>query len=153
MLLLTRFSQGDALVSWQKSRSLIADPGAVLLRRVQDSKGGHQVSFVRASCKERGHHGFVAILSRDVQRRRAFLRRRVRVRASGKELGHHGFVTVLSREVQRRPAVLRRRVLVRASCKVRAHHGLVTVSSCDVQWRYTVMHRRCKEHAHHGHHD
>ena len=79
---------------------LIADHGVVLLRRVQDSKGGHQVSFVRASCKERGHHGLVALLSRDVQRRGVAMHCCVLVRASSTEREYHGHVAILNRDHQ-----------------------------------------------------
>ena len=54
--------------------------------------------LVRASCKERGHHGLVTVPSRDLQRREAVLLRHVLVRASCKERRHHGLETMPSRE-------------------------------------------------------
>ena len=62
----------------------------------------HRRILVRASCKERGHHGPVAILNRVEQwRSAALLRRRIHVRASCKQLGHRGHVTNQGSDVKR----------------------------------------------------
>ena len=57
-------------------------------------------ALVRASSNECGHHGLVALLSRDVQRRGVAMHCRVLVRASSTEREYHGHVAILNRDHQ-----------------------------------------------------
>ena len=72
---------------------------AFFSRRLKGARPASQrrCAFLRASCKEQGHHGLVTALTRDEQRRGAERRHCVFVRASCKERGHRCLVTLVER--------------------------------------------------------